>query len=346
MRQRPARAPRRRPATSPPCRGTGSRRPATRTRGSPARPPRSSVISPCAKRAPIVCTLPASSPSSGGSVTPPGTSTHGRSRIARERHHHRGQALVAGGDAEHARAASGSERISRRKTMRRVVAVRQAVDHARRALRAAVARVGDRSRRTARHSQALQLLGGRLHQQADLPVAGVVAERDRRAVRRAEAALGARGSGTPGGRARRGFQPMPTFWVQPNRSPLGASRSISAVSGRLPAGPAPIVWTSRSPAVAERRRSRRTRWRSVYLVVRSSRLLRGLSTPPPASVHGRRDGGRPTTGRRRSARSARASGRPPLPASRSWKSRSAATPPPPARGGASRMRAISSQPVR
>ena len=39
------------------------------------------VISPWAKRAPTVCTLPASSPSLGGRVTPPGTSTLGKSRL-------------------------------------------------------------------------------------------------------------------------------------------------------------------------------------------------------------------------------------------------------------------------
>ena len=37
----------------------------------------SSVIWSWAKRAPMVCTLPASSPDSGSSVTPPGTSTVG-----------------------------------------------------------------------------------------------------------------------------------------------------------------------------------------------------------------------------------------------------------------------------
>ena len=37
----------------------------------------SSVTSPCAKRAPSVCTVPASSPERGGSVTPPGTITPG-----------------------------------------------------------------------------------------------------------------------------------------------------------------------------------------------------------------------------------------------------------------------------
>ena len=39
-------------------RGTGSRRPACRRRGSPSSAASSSVIRPCAKRAPIVCTLP------------------------------------------------------------------------------------------------------------------------------------------------------------------------------------------------------------------------------------------------------------------------------------------------
>ena len=38
----------------------------------------------------------------GSSVTPPGTSTHGRSWLRGERHHHRRQTLVAGRDAEHA----------------------------------------------------------------------------------------------------------------------------------------------------------------------------------------------------------------------------------------------------
>ena len=112
-----------------------------------ARQPRSaacsSVISPCAKRAPIVCTRPASSPSIGSSVTPPGTSTHGRSWLAGERHHHRRQALVAGRDAEHA-AARRQRADQPAEDHRRVVAVRQAVEHRRRALRAAVARIGAR----------------------------------------------------------------------------------------------------------------------------------------------------------------------------------------------------------
>src|SRR5262249_18773745 len=42
-----------------------------------------------------------------------------------------------------------------------------------------------------------------------------------------------------------GFQPMPTSCVQPKRSPLGACRSRSSVSGRAPPGPAALVCTSR-----------------------------------------------------------------------------------------------------
>src|SRR5579862_1253641 len=43
-----------------------------------------------------------------------------------------------------------------------------------------------------------------------------------------------------------GFQPMPAFCVQPNRSPLGASRSNSSVRGSAPVGPAAVVCTSRT----------------------------------------------------------------------------------------------------
>src|SRR5688572_15982613 len=45
-----------------------------------------------------------------------------------------------------------------------------------------------------------------------------------------------------------GFQPMPTFWVRPNRSPLGRSSNISGVSGRRPSGPGALVrtWKIRS----------------------------------------------------------------------------------------------------
>src|SRR5262249_1102997 len=53
-----------------------------------------------------------------------------------------------------------------------------------------------------------------------------------------------------------GRQPMPTSWLQPNRSPLGALRSRSSVSGRLPAGPATVEWMShRAGSVSTREAS-------------------------------------------------------------------------------------------
>ena len=139
----------------------------------------------------------------------------------------------------------GSERISRRKHHGGVVAVGQAVHHAGRALRAAVAGVGAEAGE-GDAADALELLGRRLHQQADLPVAGVVAERDRRAVGGADAAGGAENQEFAADPAAAGFQPMPASCDQPNRSPLGASRSNSSVSGRAPAGPAAVVCTSKS----------------------------------------------------------------------------------------------------
>ena len=105
-----------------------------------------------------------------------------------QRHHHRGQALVARGDAEHA-PPRGERPGQPPQHHRRVVAVGQAVHHARRALGAPVARV----RAEAGERQAAergQLLGGRLHEQPDLPVSRVVPERDRLAVGGADAALG------------------------------------------------------------------------------------------------------------------------------------------------------------
>ena len=75
-----------------------------------------SEINPCANRAPKVCTVPASSPSFGGNVTPPGTSTHGKSRMPAS------AIIIAGKPLSHVAmpstpARSGSERTSRRKTI-------------------------------------------------------------------------------------------------------------------------------------------------------------------------------------------------------------------------------------
>ena len=105
----------------------------------------------------------------------------------RQRHHHRGQSLVAGRDAEHALAArerpdQPSEHDGR------VVAIGQAVHHPGRALSPAVARVRDHPRERD-HVELPQLLGRILDEQADLPVARVVSQRDRPAIGCPEAAL-------------------------------------------------------------------------------------------------------------------------------------------------------------
>ena len=147
----------------------------------------SSVISPWAKRAPIVCTLPASSPSVGGSVTPPGTRMPGRSRWP-------ASAIIMAGSPLSQVATPSTPRARGQRADQPaqhdggVVAIGQAVHHAGRALRAAVARVGDKAGE-GDGAQPAELLGRGLHQQADLPVAGVVAERDGAAVGRADAAL-------------------------------------------------------------------------------------------------------------------------------------------------------------
>ena len=74
--------------------------------------------------------------------------------------------------------------------MRGVVAVGQAVHHAVRALRAAVARIGDEAGKRDQCAPP-QRLGRGPHEQSDLPVAGVVAEGEGSAVGLANAALGA-----------------------------------------------------------------------------------------------------------------------------------------------------------
>ena len=145
-----------------------------------------SVMRPCAKRAPSDCDFPASSPSLAGSVTPPGTITAGSVRQAASAIVIAGRPLSQVATPTTARR-FGSERMSRPQHDRRVVAVREAVEHPGRALRAAVAGVGAVGGKRDR-AAGPQLFGGGLDQQADLPVAGVVAERERRAVRVADAA--------------------------------------------------------------------------------------------------------------------------------------------------------------
>ena len=106
-----------------------------------------------------------------------------------ERHEHRGQTLVAGGDAEHA-APRGQGADQPAQDHGGVVAVGQTVEHAVGAIGAPVAGIAD----VAGEGNGLgrgEHAGRLLHQQADLPVPGVVTERDRCAVRCTDAALGA-----------------------------------------------------------------------------------------------------------------------------------------------------------
>ena len=130
---------------------------------------------------------PASSAVVGSSVTPPGTSTHGRSCVAAS------AIIIAGSPLSHVATPStprrvGSERISRRNT------IAASLRYGRLSNMPVVPCV--RPSHGSVHEpangiapRAREFLGGRLHQQADFPVTGVIAQRDRRAVRRADAAV-------------------------------------------------------------------------------------------------------------------------------------------------------------
>jgi len=100
----------------------------------------------------------------------------GEIAAAGQRHHHRGEALVARCDAEHA--AARRERSDQSSEHRRgIVAERQTVEHRGRALGSAVARVG--TRRRERHGAGLpEHVRGRFNEQPDFPVSRVIAERD------------------------------------------------------------------------------------------------------------------------------------------------------------------------
>src|SRR5688572_13675084 len=106
-----------------------------------------------------------------------------------ERHHHGGKTFVAGGDADDSRARrEGAGEPAKDK--RRVVAVGKAIEHADGSLGAAIARVGAVSGERNRFESA-QFLSRGLNEQTDLPMAGVITERDRLAVWSAHAALSA-----------------------------------------------------------------------------------------------------------------------------------------------------------
>src|ERR1019366_367627 len=91
-------------------------------------------------------------------------------------HHHGGQALVAGGDADHG-GRGGQRADEAAEDTGGVVAVGQRIEHAGGTLGAAVAGVGAIGGE-GDGAERLQFLGGGVHEQADFPVAGVIAARD------------------------------------------------------------------------------------------------------------------------------------------------------------------------
>ena len=325
---------------------------------------RSSVISPWAKRAPMDCTVPASSASFAGSVTPARDEDARQVPHRGERHHHRGEALVARGYPEDP--AARRERADQApEDLRRVVPVRQAVHHPDRALGPAVARVGDEAGER-QALEATQLVGGRLHQEADLPVARVIAEGDRLAVGGADAALGREDQelGTP---------ELPR--IPPHARVLGPAEEIAARPveehlrrERKPAcRPRPhrldVVEPGRAADDLVESDGRPPALRCAHWFSAASAHWgsppRSLRTAPPrrsrASVHASRGSlaerrpvvaARPCHASVASARSASAGGSRPLPASRSWKSRRTATPVPARSRWRSRIARISRQPTR
>ncbi len=115
---------------------------------------------------------------------------HGAGQVAErgERHRHRGQALVARADGDHA-APRGQAPHQPTEDQRRVVPVRERVEHPGRALGATVAGVGD-VRGERKRAEPVELERRLADEQRDLPVAGVVAERDRAPVVRAQPSVG------------------------------------------------------------------------------------------------------------------------------------------------------------
>ena len=105
----------------------------------------------------------------------------------RQGHHHGGQGLVAGGDAEDT-LAPGQAADQPPKDARRIVAIGQAVHHSRRALRPTV--TGVRAAGGEGHAaEGLELPRRGLQQQAQLIMPDVIADRDRLAVGAANPAL-------------------------------------------------------------------------------------------------------------------------------------------------------------
>ncbi len=104
-----------------------------------------------------------------------------------QRHHHGREPFVTRRHTQNA-AARRKRSDETAKNNSGVVTIREAVEHRRRPLRAAITWVRtDRGKRDG--AGALELAGGGLHQQADFPVPGVITQGDRSPVRRTNAAV-------------------------------------------------------------------------------------------------------------------------------------------------------------
>ncbi len=117
----------------------------------------------------------------------PGHQHAGQRQCSGERHHHGRQSLVARRDAHHARARrKRPDQAS--EDNRRVIAVRQRVEHARRPLRPPVAWIGA-STRERDSAPPLHFPCSLRHQQSHFPVSGVISQRDRGSVLRPHPAV-------------------------------------------------------------------------------------------------------------------------------------------------------------
>ena len=176
---------------------------------------------------------------------------HARQIAARrERHHHRGQTLVAGRDAHARRAGSAaSESVVERSWRHRCGTA---------GCRTSPVVPCDRPSHGSVHDAAKGTAPVRLDARAPPPPSAVQLPSDRCDIR-ARSACRRRARMPPCVDRMRipcrqcadGSQPMPAFCDQPKRSPEGRSRSISGVNGSAPLGPGTRVRISVSAGSSE-----------------------------------------------------------------------------------------------
>ncbi len=219
----------------------------------------SNVICLWAKRAPMVCTLPASSPASGSSVTPPGTRTVG-SFPAEAR-----AIIMAGRPLSQVAMPNtplpvGSERIRRRRTM--AASLRKGSESIMPVVpwvRPSQGSVQAPAKGTARRVFSSRAASATSRPTSQWPVWKPRAMGRPSSERKPPWVLRIRNSGSS---RRSGSQPMPAFWLRPKRLPLGWVSSISAESGNAPCGPGAWVATRSRPGVSDSS----TDWNEIFSV--------------------------------------------------------------------------------